>query len=139
MLFFMPFVTLDTRDMHRKMNQNDLLVNINTDFAGDDIARTTKLRTNRYVPVRTGKLMGGFDWKARWLGDSLVVDMEYDAEDPRDGYHYAEIQEDVGQQIAWAGRPFNHPIHGVSPYFSRGFEDVDVPGSYAIHIRRALR
>lgn len=135
----MPFFSVDTKDMHQKMTQNDLLININTEIAGDDIARTTKLRTNRYVPVRTGRLMGGFDWKARWLGKNLLVDMSYDARDPRDGYRYAKIQEDVAMQIAWVGRPFHHPIHGQSPYFSKGFGEVDVEGSYAIHIRRALR
>ena len=79
-----------------------------------DIASLIQANTNQLVPLDTGRLEESYNWKVREDNSNMiVVDIEYDAEDPVSGFHYAEYQHN---------HILNHPKRGTDHYLYKGIQ-----------------
>ena len=79
-----------------------------------DVAELIHANTNWRVPLDTGRLEESFHWELREENpDRIVVDVIYDAEDPKTGFHYAEFQHN---------RLLNHPKRGQAYYLYNGIQ-----------------
>lgn len=79
-----------------------------------DVAEVIHANTNWRVPLDTGRLEESFHWELREESmDRIVVDVIYDAEDPKTGFHYAEYQHN---------RLLNHPKRGQAFYLYHGIQ-----------------
>lgn len=77
-----------------------------------DVAEVIHANTNWRVPLDTGRLEESFHWELREESmDRIVVDVIYDAEDPKTGFHYAEYQHN---------HLLNHPKRGQAYYLYEG-------------------
>ena len=80
-----------------------------------DVAELINANTYMKVPLDTGRLQESFHWDLREESpDRIVVDIIYDAEDPKTGFHYAEIQHQNTR--------FNHPKRGEAFYLFKGIK-----------------
>lgn len=80
-----------------------------------DVAEVIHANTNWRVPLDTGRLEESFHWKlVEDSPDKVVVNVIYDAVDPKTGFHYAEIQH---QNVT-----FNHPKRGEAFYLYKGIQ-----------------
>lgn len=80
-----------------------------------DVAELINANTYMRVPLDTGRLQESFHWDLREESpDRIVVDVIYDAEDPKTGFHYAEIQHQ--------NTHFNHPKRGEAFYLYKGIQ-----------------
>lgn len=135
---------IDASDMKAKAEHVGLLVNVQTEIAGDHISEETEKRTQPFVPFEFGYLEGSFK-AVKEIGTAftsptgfslLTMDMTYSAKSNK-GYDYAAIQHEV---------PFNHYHPGrivvksqaSDHYLSKGFGRVPVADIWAMHLRRAL-
>ena len=79
-----------------------------------DVASLIHANTNQLVPLDTGRLEESFHWELREESSNMiVVDVIYDAEDPKSGFHYAEYQHN---------RILNHPRRGTDHYLFKGIQ-----------------
>ena len=79
-----------------------------------DVAEVIHANTNWRVPLDTGRLEESFHWELREENsDRIIVDVIYDAEDPKTGFHYAEFQHN---------RLLNHPKRGQAYYLYHGIQ-----------------
>lgn len=79
-----------------------------------DVAELIHANTNWRVPLDTGRLEESFHWELREDNpDRIIVDVIYDAEDPKTGFHYAEFQHN---------RLLNHPKRGQAYYLYHGIQ-----------------
>ena len=80
-----------------------------------DVASLIHANTNQRVPLDTGRLEESYHWELREDNpERIIVDVIYDAEDPKTGFHYAEIQH---QKVR-----FNHPKRGEAFYLYKGIQ-----------------
>jgi hypothetical protein len=80
-----------------------------------DVAELIHANTYMRVPLDTGRLEESFHWVLREENpNSIIVDIIYDAEDPRNGFHYAEVQHQNAR--------FNHPKRGEAFYLYKGIQ-----------------
>ena len=80
-----------------------------------DVAELINANTYMRVPLDTGRLQESFHWDLIEESlDKIVVDIIYDAEDPKSGFHYAEIQHQTTS--------FNHPKRGEAFYLYKGIQ-----------------
>ena len=79
-----------------------------------DVAEVIHANTNWRVPLDTGRLEESFHWELRGENPNrILVDVIYDAEDPKSGFHYAEFQHN---------RLLNHPKRGQAYYLYHGIQ-----------------
>lgn len=77
-----------------------------------DVAELIHANTYMKVPLDTGRLEESFEWKLIEESSNFIqVNISYDAEDPKSGFHYAEYQHN---------RILNHPRRGIDHYLYRG-------------------
>ena len=77
-----------------------------------DVAELIHANTYMKVPLDTGRLEESFEWKLVEESSNFIqVNISYDAEDPKSGFHYAEYQHN---------RILNHPRRGIDHYLYRG-------------------
>lgn len=77
-----------------------------------DVAELIHANTYMKVPLDTGRLEESFEWKLIEESSNFIqVNISYDAEDPKSGFHYAEYQHN---------RILNHPKRGIDHYLYRG-------------------
>lgn len=78
-----------------------------------DVGYLIQANTYMLVPLDTGRLEGSFRVDVlEKNNDYVVVEAIYDAEDPDNGFHYAEIQHET--------LSFNHPKRGQALYLREG-------------------
>lgn len=66
-----------------------------------DVAGIIQANTLPLTPFETGQLGESFTWKTlNYSWDLIEVEVQMDAVNPRDGFHYAEYQHNM---------PLNHP------------------------------
>ena len=77
-----------------------------------DVAELIHANTYMKVPLDTGRLEESFEWKLIEESSNFIqVNISYDAEDPKSGFHYSEYQHN---------RILNHPRRGIDHYLYRG-------------------
>ena len=77
-----------------------------------DVASLVQANTNWRVPLDTGRLEESFEWKVIEDNSEFIkVEISYDAEDPKTGFHYAEYQHN---------HLLNHPKRGQAYYLYNG-------------------
>ena len=131
----MPLL-VDASDFKAKSEHVELLVNVQTEIAGDHIGQDTESKTFPLVPKREGYLEGSFKAEkeigtafASPTGFSLLtMDMTYSAKSNR-GYDYSSIQHE---------KPMSHPIKGTDHFLLKGFGQVQVTDIWAMHLRSVL-
>lgn len=81
----------------------------------EDVASLIQANTNQRVPLDTGRLEESYHWTIlENTSDFIKVEVIFDAEDPDNGFHYAQIQhEDV---------TFTHPKRGQAFYLFDGIQ-----------------
>lgn len=79
-----------------------------------DVAELIHANTNQRVPLDTGRLEESFHWVLKEeSSDKIMVEVIYDAEDPKTGFHYAEYQHN---------RLLRHPKRGEAFYLYKGIQ-----------------
>ena len=77
-----------------------------------DVAEVIKANTLPLTPYDTGRLGESYEWRVLEYNRELIaVELEMDAEDPDNGFHYAYVQHEYAD--------FIHP-HGQAYYLRDG-------------------
>ena len=79
-----------------------------------NVALIIELETVPYVPLDTSALEQSFEYQIKPSSNFIVMNVGYDAVDPKSGFHYALYQHE---------NELNHPRRGVHKYLTLGIMD----------------
>ena len=79
------------------------------------VARVIELQTIPYVPLDTSALEQSYDYVVTEASPFILLEVGFDAEDEKSGFHYAYYQHE---------NVLNHPRRGIDHYLTVGMMDA---------------